>query len=155
MPIEIVITWIPHQWVLGPLACNLFAAVGEYSTYVSVMTMMSFTFERYTAVCYPLRPSLHSDVKRTRRILLGIWILAALPALAMTKYIKVKSMVTHNETFFLSTALKRYVLDKMKLLSYIDDRCCNFFYSFTVSRISIPEWITLKKDWPARWAKPI
>lgn len=100
MPIEIVITWIPHQWVLGPLACNLFAAVGEYSTYVSVMTMMSFTFERYTAVCYPLRPSLHSDVKRTRRILLGIWILAALPALAMTKYIKVKSMVTHNETFF-------------------------------------------------------
>ncbi len=89
MPIEVLITWIPHKWILGTLACNLFAAVGEYSTYVSVMTMMTFTFERYTAVCYPLRPSLHSDVKRTRRILLGIWALATLPAVAMTKYIKV------------------------------------------------------------------
>ena len=116
MPIEVLITWIPHKWILGTLACNLFAAVGEYSTYVSVMTMMTFTFERYTAVCYPLRPSLHSDVKRTRRILLGIWALATLPAVAMTKYIKVFS----RDFFFTFFAtLFRYILGKLDKRLYL------------------------------------
>ena len=79
--------WKSYPWPLGQLGCQVMVIFSEAAAFVSVFTMFAFTFERFTAVCYPLRPSLHSTVKRTRIIIVAIWILALIPSSVWTRYI--------------------------------------------------------------------
>ena len=44
---------------------------------------------RFTAICFPLRPSLHSDVQRSRVIILIIWIVSMVLSLGWIPLIKV------------------------------------------------------------------
>ena len=78
--------WKP--WAFGEYGCYAKVATSEAAPFVSVLTMLAFTFERYTAVVYPLRPSLHSGTKRTRKILCAIWFAAIIPGIMWTRYIK-------------------------------------------------------------------
>ena len=75
LPMEATMMWITYPWPFGKIGCQFMVIFSEAAAYVSVFTMFAFTFERFTAVCYPLRPSLHSTVKRTRYIIVAIWII--------------------------------------------------------------------------------
>lgn len=40
------------------------------------MTITAFSIERYIAICYPLKAHKFADLKRSIKIIIGIWILA-------------------------------------------------------------------------------
>ena len=86
---ELVMMWKPYPWVFGSIGCKIVVVLSEIAAYVSMLTMTAFTFARFTAICFPLRPSLHCDVKRTRFIIGGIWALALVPAAVWTRYIRI------------------------------------------------------------------
>ena len=88
--------WIPMPWTFGLMGCRLMSMITEMVAYVSIFTVSAFTFERFTAICYPLRPSLHSDLKRTKIIIFGIWIVSLGPSSFWTSYIKVLNRFLTN-----------------------------------------------------------
>lgn len=84
---EIILTWKPFPWLFGNIGCHFMVIGTEASAYISILTMMAFTFERFTAVCYPLRPSLHSGLTRTKCIIGLIWITSLIFASPWINYI--------------------------------------------------------------------
>ena len=55
--------------------------------------MISITIDlmfRYTAICHPLKPSLHSGKRRTIYIILAIWIICMVPSAWWLIYGKVR-----------------------------------------------------------------
>ena len=91
--------WKPYPWPFGTIGCHCMVMFSEAAAYVSIFTMIAFTFERFTAVCYPLRPSLHSDVKRTRYIIVAIWLVAIFPSSQWTNYIHLHYLTFNNGAF--------------------------------------------------------
>ena len=47
MPIEILLYWQSYPWPLGTVGCTAYTILAELVTYVSILTMIAFTFERY------------------------------------------------------------------------------------------------------------
>ena len=89
LPLEISMLWAPATWTFGINGCKLMSMITEMVAYVSIFTVSAFTFERFTAICYPLRPSLHSDYKRTKIIIYCIWIVSLVPSGFWTSYLEV------------------------------------------------------------------
>ena len=46
VPIEILLFWHHYPWPFGALGCALVGILSELVTYVSIITMISFTIER-------------------------------------------------------------------------------------------------------------
>ena len=90
LPLEVYMIWTPLSWSLGIFGCRLVSMITEMVNYISIFTVSAFTFERFTAICYPLRPSLHSDLKRTKIIIFCIWIISVGPSCYWTSYLQVK-----------------------------------------------------------------
>ena len=81
--------WAPLTWKLGIAGCKLMSMITEMVAYVSILTVCAFTFERFTAICYPLRPSLHSGLRRTQIIVCCIWMISLVPSGVWTYYLQV------------------------------------------------------------------
>ena len=94
LPLEMYMLWNPLTWTLGLNGCKLMSLITEMVAYVSILTVSAFTFERFTAICYPLRPSLHSDLKRSKIIILIIWIVSLVPSGFLTSYVEVCNIIT-------------------------------------------------------------
>ena len=43
--------WNPFPWILGLLGCQIMSMFTEIVVYVSIFTMIAFTFERYVHAC--------------------------------------------------------------------------------------------------------
>lgn len=93
IPLELIVMWHPYPWLFGQVGCHVSVIFGESASYISVLIMIAFTFERFTAICYPLRPSLHSSIGRTRCIIVVIWIFSVLLALQWTSFMKLHFLV--------------------------------------------------------------
>ena len=46
-PIEILLYWQSYPWPLGRVGCTAYTILSELVTYVSILTMIAFAFERY------------------------------------------------------------------------------------------------------------
>ena len=89
LPLELHMLWAPLTWKLGIAGCKLMSMITEMVAYVSILTVCAFTFERFTAICYPLRPSLHSGLRRTQIIVCCIWLISLVPSGIWTYYLQV------------------------------------------------------------------
>ena len=47
LPLEVYLIWNPVPWILGLLGCQIMSMFTEIVVYVSIFTMIAFTFERY------------------------------------------------------------------------------------------------------------
>ncbi|KAK8377276.1 hypothetical protein O3P69_013727 [Scylla paramamosain] len=80
----------PETWVLGEPMCKLVPFVEYCVSHASVLTILVISFERYYAICRPLRASYTCTKMRACTCILTIWAAAVLlssPMLVMSKYL--------------------------------------------------------------------
>ncbi|XP_044577944.1 neuropeptides capa receptor-like [Cotesia glomerata] len=88
LPFELSVFWQQYPWELGWGLCKIRAYVSETSSYVSVLTIVAFSMERYLAICHPLHLYAMSGLKRPLRFILAAWILAMIAAIPFAIYTK-------------------------------------------------------------------
>uniref|UniRef100_A0A1B0GLI2 Putative neuromedin-u receptor 2 n=1 Tax=Lutzomyia longipalpis TaxID=7200 RepID=A0A1B0GLI2_LUTLO len=76
MPPEIYNIWYPAQYPFNQSFCILQGLLSETSTNATVLTITSFTVERYIAICHPFRQHTMSKLSRAVKFILAIWIVA-------------------------------------------------------------------------------
>ncbi|XP_058797073.1 neuropeptides capa receptor-like [Phymastichus coffea] len=86
LPNELSVFWQQYPWISGKLFCKVRAYTSETSSYVSVLTIMLFSIERYLAVCKPLHFNAMSGLKRPVCFIIGAWIVASVCALPFFIY---------------------------------------------------------------------
>ncbi|XP_063991330.1 neuropeptides capa receptor-like [Diachasmimorpha longicaudata] len=89
LPNELSSIWQQYPWALGLGLCKIRAYVSEMSSYVSVLTIVAFSMERYLAICHPLRTYSMSGPERPIMIILAVWLIAVVSALPFAIYTKV------------------------------------------------------------------
>ncbi|KYN17015.1 PREDICTED: neuropeptides capa receptor-like [Trachymyrmex cornetzi] len=89
LPNELSVFWQQYPWVLGTGLCKIRAYVSEMSSYVSVLTIVAFSMERYLAICHPLHLYSMSGLKRPTRFILAAWSIAIVSAIPFAIYTKV------------------------------------------------------------------
>ncbi|XP_043253429.1 neuropeptides capa receptor isoform X1 [Colletes gigas] len=89
LPNELGVFWQQYPWALGVGLCKIRAYVSEMSSYVSVLTIVAFSMERYLAICHPLRVYTISGLKRPIRFILAAWSIALISAIPFAIYTKV------------------------------------------------------------------
>ncbi|XP_043466372.1 neuropeptides capa receptor-like [Leptopilina heterotoma] len=88
LPNEISVFWQQYPWVFGLTVCKIRAYVSEMSSYVSVLTIVAFSMERYLAICHPFRVNAMSGLKRPISFILGSWSIAMISAIPFIIYSK-------------------------------------------------------------------
>uniref|UniRef100_A0A0C9RF21 CapaR_3 protein n=1 Tax=Fopius arisanus TaxID=64838 RepID=A0A0C9RF21_9HYME len=86
LPFELQVFWQQYPWELGWGLCKIRAYVSETSSYVSVLTIVAFSMERYLAICHPLHLYAMSGLKRPLRFIFAAWLLAMVAALPFAVY---------------------------------------------------------------------
>ncbi|XP_044761871.1 pyrokinin-1 receptor-like [Coccinella septempunctata] len=73
LPQEVYLIWSRYPYIFGAAFCFLRGLFAEISSNATVSTITAFTFERYLAICHPLRSHMMSKLSRAVRIIFGIW----------------------------------------------------------------------------------
>ncbi|CAG5129168.1 unnamed protein product, partial [Candidula unifasciata] len=81
LPPELYTIWEAYPWHFGEPFCIFRALLIEMTTYASVLTITSFTIERYIAICHPIRGQRASRESRAIKCVFTIWIVSVLCAL--------------------------------------------------------------------------
>ncbi|KAF7988143.1 hypothetical protein HCN44_007637 [Aphidius gifuensis] len=89
LPNELSCVWQQYPWELGVALCKIRAYVSEMSSYVSVLTIVAFSMERYLAICHPFRAHAMSGLKRPIIIISAAWIIAIISAIPFAIYTNV------------------------------------------------------------------
>ncbi|XP_055353622.1 thyrotropin-releasing hormone receptor-like [Paramacrobiotus metropolitanus] len=77
IPEAIVGYHFENQWFLGQVGCSVFVFLNFFGINSGVGSMSMMTFERFLAICRPLLARKVCTVERTRRIIIYLWIIAA------------------------------------------------------------------------------
>lgn len=85
-PFEILLFWHQYPWLFGLPFCKFRALIAEACSYVSVLTIVAFSMERFLAICYPLHSYAMSGFKRAVRIIATIWLISLLSATPFAYY---------------------------------------------------------------------
>lgn len=86
LPNDVALYWHQYPWVLGETFCKIRALLSEMATYVSVLTIVAFSTERYLAICYPLYLHTMSGLQRALRIIVCMWVIGFLSAAPFSVY---------------------------------------------------------------------
>ncbi|XP_066600212.1 neuropeptides capa receptor-like [Prorops nasuta] len=86
LPNELNVVWQQYPWLLGIGLCKIRAFVSEMSSYVSVLTIVAFSLERYMAICKPFRLQKMSQLKRPLHVIMTVWLIALVAAVPFAIY---------------------------------------------------------------------
>lgn len=113
VPFEVSLYWHQYPYMFGLAFCKIRALISEAyvrlltiprvlcefannppsihcrSTYVSVLTIVAFTMERFLAICHPLHLYTMSGFKRAIRIIAALWCISFLSALPFAVHTKI------------------------------------------------------------------
>lgn len=84
LPQEMYHAWVPEPYIFGETFCVIRGLAAEMSSNASILTITSFTIERYLAICHPLRSHTMSKLSRAIRLILVVWVVAVLCAVPQT-----------------------------------------------------------------------
>ncbi|XP_050089265.1 neuropeptides capa receptor isoform X1 [Anopheles aquasalis] len=93
LPYEISLYWHQYPYDLGLPFCKIRALISEASTYVSVLTIVAFSMERFLAICHPLHLYTMSGLQRPVRIIAGLWIVSLLSAVPFAVFTDIDYIV--------------------------------------------------------------
>ena len=122
LPNELLLYWHQYPWPFGSIFCSLRSFLSERwvfpfpskttfyhsASYASVLTIVSFSVERYLVICFPLYPLPLSDLTRVTLVSALCWVvamLASIPHLLFTKY---SSHCLHLSSLFIMILLISY-----------------------------------------------
>ena len=122
LPNELLLYWHQYPWPFGSIFCSLRSFLSERwvfpfpskttfyhsASYASVLTIVSFSVERYLVICFPLYPLPLSDLTRVTLVSALCWVvamLASIPHLLFTKY---SSHCLHLSSLFIIILLISY-----------------------------------------------
>lgn len=80
LPQEMYMLWQKSPYAFSEFFCIMRGLSSETSTNASVLTITAFTVERYLAICHPIRAHTMSRLSRVIKLIIVIWICAALAA---------------------------------------------------------------------------
>ncbi|XP_017880490.1 neuropeptides capa receptor-like isoform X2 [Ceratina calcarata] len=127
LPFELNIFWRQYPWQWGVGICKLRAYVSETSSYVSVLTIVAFSVERYLAIYHPLR-HYGSGLKRSMRSIFGIWLIALIFAIPFAVYIDVDYVeYPENSKLFEESAICVMLRENMPDFPICQLSCTLFF----------------------------
>lgn len=86
LPFEILLFWHQYPWLFGLPFCKYRSLIAEACSYVSVLTIVAFSMERFLAICYPMVSYAMSGLKRAIRIIAAIWTISLLSATPFAYY---------------------------------------------------------------------
>ncbi|XP_015788297.1 neuromedin-U receptor 2-like [Tetranychus urticae] len=103
MPLELYQLWHQYPWELGGLPCLLKVLIPETTANASILTLVAFTLERYSAICgSPKTPppninSSSSTRNRFTRNTVLIWLLGLLGAVPLALYTRINYLYIDDE----------------------------------------------------------
>ncbi|XP_070063459.1 neuromedin-U receptor 1 isoform X2 [Drosophila virilis] len=105
MPQDLYNLWHPNNYPFSDGICILESVLSETAANATVLTITSFTVERYIAICHPFRQHTMSKLSRAIKFIFAIWIAALLLALPQAIQFSVVtqgagSSCTMNNDFF-------------------------------------------------------
>ncbi|XP_055512816.1 G-protein coupled receptor 39-like [Leucoraja erinacea] len=81
LPCELyTVIWSPHPWPAGNAGCKGFYLLWEVCSYASIFNVLTFSVERYVAICHPMRTVLMAT-SRTKGVIGLVWLTATIAAL--------------------------------------------------------------------------
>ncbi|KAK3790345.1 hypothetical protein RRG08_062578 [Elysia crispata] len=86
-PSAMIEFYAKERWYLGPILCKLVPVLEHSVVHASTLTILVISWERYHAICRPLKEFLLCNKPRPLPVVLCIWgvaLLTSLPFLAMT-----------------------------------------------------------------------
>ncbi|KAF8767951.1 Orexin receptor type 2 like protein [Argiope bruennichi] len=89
----------PYFWMLGKGLCKAIPYAQLTAAHVSVLTILSISFERYYAICKPLKAGYKCTQMRAISIIVVIWlvaVLSTLPVLLTIHYYAAKDLLTED-----------------------------------------------------------
>ena len=89
MPPELYSIWEAYPFRFGPVFCVLKSYIQEGTAYASVLTITAFTVERYAAICHPMRFQSFSNLSRSIKVIIAVWVAAFCFALPYALYGKI------------------------------------------------------------------
>ncbi|MEQ2219178.1 hypothetical protein XENOCAPTIV_013711, partial [Xenoophorus captivus] len=83
MPVELYSAiWFPFGSASGNVSCKIYSFLFEACSYATILNVATFSFERYIAICHPLRYKSLSG-KRTSALITFAWVVSMLVALPL------------------------------------------------------------------------
>lgn len=83
MPVELYSAiWFPFSSSSGDASCRIYNFLFELCSYATILNVVTFSFERYLAICHPFRYKALGG-SRTTKLLLLVWLCSALVALPL------------------------------------------------------------------------
>lgn len=76
VPQEVYSMWFKWPYIFGEVFCVVRGLVAETSSNATVLTITSFTVERYLAICHPFLQHTMSKLSRAVRLILIVWIIS-------------------------------------------------------------------------------
>ncbi|CAD0217598.1 unnamed protein product [Spodoptera littoralis] len=86
LPNDLSVSWHQYPYSLGIVFCKLRALISEAASYVSVLTIVAFSLERYLAICHPLHLYAMAGLRRALRIVAALWLVSLLAASPFALY---------------------------------------------------------------------
>ena len=107
------------------------------TSYCSVLTITAFTAERYIAICYPIKSQTLSNLSRAVKIIVVIWIIAALFALPYPIRTRTFYYVIHNGAHIEESLLCNIPSDWLPEMKYVFQLSTFVFFILPMAIISV------------------
>ncbi|KAM3937951.1 melanopsin-B-like isoform 2-T2 [Leptodactylus fuscus] len=112
-----------RQWILGGIACNVYAFCGALFGITSMMTLLAIAIDRYLVITRPLQSIQWSSKKRTMQVILLVWLYSLMwsmaPLLGWSSYVPEGLMISCTWDYVTSTSANK---------SYTMMLCCFVFF---------------------------
>lgn len=83
-PQEVYSIWSRYPYVFGEVFCVVRGLMAETAANATVLTITSFTVERYLAICHPFLQHTMSKLSRAVKLIIGVWIVSVSLAIPMS-----------------------------------------------------------------------
>ncbi|XP_043938150.1 neurotensin receptor type 2 [Protopterus annectens] len=75
IPIELYnFIWVHYPWIFGDLVCRGYYFLRDLCSYATILNIASLSFERYLAICRPIRAKRIMSKSRTKKLLSVVWL---------------------------------------------------------------------------------
>lgn len=91
IPVELYEFWCPFRFIFGEPFCIIRGMISEFCTNATVLTVLTFTIERYVAICHPFLSHTLSKLSRAKKIIVIVWLISLAYAIPQALSLGVRS----------------------------------------------------------------